>query len=150
MAIQILRILVPLDFSRHADPILEWALHLAQEHRSKIVLLHVYHLPVEFQQLEGAYLPADFWTNVKQEAGQQLERHAEQARDRGIEVEAVVREGYPATVIVDEIENLNIDLVVIGTHGRTGLKHLLLGSIAERVVQHAPCPVLTVKPVPED
>jgi nucleotide-binding universal stress UspA family protein len=62
----------------------------------------------------------------------------------------VVREGYPATVIVDEIENLNIDLVVIGTHGRTGLKHLLLGSIAERVVQHAPCPVLTVKPVPED
>ncbi len=150
MVIQILRILVPLDFSRHADPILEWALHLAQEHRSKIVLLHVYHLPVEFQQLEGAYLPADFWTNVKQEAGQQLERHAEQARARGIEVEAVVREGYPATVIVDEIENLNIDLVVIGTHGRTGLKHLLLGSIAERVVQHAPCPVLTVKPVPED
>ncbi len=150
MVIQVRRILVPLDFSRHADPVLDWALHLAEEHRSAIALLHVYHLPVEFQQLEGAYLPADFWSNVKQEAEQQLERYAERVRARGIEVEAVVREGYPATVIVDEIESLDIDLVVIGTHGRTGLKHLLLGSIAERVVQHAPCPVLSVKSAPEE
>lgn len=149
MTIQVSRILVPLDFSEHADPVLEWALHLAEEHRAAVVLLHVYHLPVEFQQLEGAYLPADFWTNVKEEAEQQLERYAERAKARGTAVETVVREGYPATVIVDEVDNLDADLVVIGTHGRTGLKHLLLGSIAERVVQQAPCPVLTVKPLLE-
>jgi nucleotide-binding universal stress UspA family protein len=57
----------------------------------------------------------------------------------------VVREGYPATVIVDEAASRNADLIVIGTHGLSGLKHLLLGSIAERVVQKAPCPVLAVK-----
>jgi len=57
----------------------------------------------------------------------------------------VVREGYAATAIVDEAIELGADLIVIGTHGLSGLKHMLLGSVAERVVQKAPCPVLTVK-----
>ena len=109
------------------------------------MLFHAYHLPVEFQQLEGAYLPPDFWANVKAEAEETLDRYAEDLRKRGVEVEAVVAEGYAATAIVDEVEKQNADLVVIGTHGLSGLKHLLLGSIAERVVQKAPCPVLTVK-----
>jgi nucleotide-binding universal stress UspA family protein len=145
MSIEIRRILVPVDFSRHAAVVTAWAAQLAHVHGSRVLLLHVYHLPVEFQQLEGAYLPPDFWSNVKSEAEQQLEQHAEEFRRRGIEVEALVREGYPATVIVDEVAELEADLIVIGTHGHTGLKHLLLGSIAERVVQKAPCPVLTVK-----
>jgi nucleotide-binding universal stress UspA family protein len=145
MEIDIRRIMVPLDFSQHVGLILDWATHLAVEHGSQLLLLHVYHLPVEFQQLEGAYLPADFWANVKGEAEQQLARYAEQVRERGVEVEAFVLEGYPATVIIEEAQNLDADLIVIGTHGHTGLKHLLLGSIAERVVQKATCPVLTVK-----
>jgi len=65
MAIQIKRILVPLDFSDHAESILAWASHLAEEHGSSLILMHAYHLPVEFQQMEGAYLPAEFWTQVK-------------------------------------------------------------------------------------
>jgi nucleotide-binding universal stress UspA family protein len=145
MTIQVRQILIPLDFSHHAESILEWGAHLAREHGSRVVLVHAYHLPVEFQQLEGAYLPPDFWTNVKTEAQQTLERHAAALRERGIEVETVVREGYPATVILEEAEERRADLIVIGTRGLSGLKHLLLGSIAERVVQKAPCPVLTVK-----
>jgi nucleotide-binding universal stress UspA family protein len=145
MQIRVQRILVPVDFSENAASVLEWAAHMAAEHRSRITLLHVYHLPVEFQQLEGAYLPPDFWSNVKGEAEQQLGRYAEGLRKQGLEVEALVREGYPATVIVDEAASLGADLIVIGTRGQSGLKHLLLGSIAERVVQKAPCPVLTVK-----
>jgi nucleotide-binding universal stress UspA family protein len=148
MQIDVQRILVPVDFSENARAVLEWAAHLAEEHASRVVLLHVYHLPVEFQQLEGAYLPPDFWSNVKNEAEQQIGRYAADLRGRGIEVEALVREGYPATVIIEEAESQGADLVVIGTHGHTGLKHLLLGSIAERVVQKAPCPVLTVKTTP--
>jgi len=148
--INVQRILVPVDFSEHAEPVLEWAAHLAEEHGSQILLLHVYHLPVEFQQLEGAYLPADFWSNVKSEAEQQLGAYAERLRARNLSAEPLVREGYPATVIIEEATAQEADLVVIGTHGHTGLKHLLLGSIAERVVQKAPCPVLTVKaPEPE-
>jgi nucleotide-binding universal stress UspA family protein len=145
MSIQIRRILIPLDFSHHAEAILEWGTHLAKEHGSQVILVHAYHLPVEFQQLEGAYLPPDFWTNVKTEAQQVLERHAERLRGQGLAVETVVREGYPATVIQEEAEEQHADLIVIGTRGLSGLKHLLLGSVAERVVQKAPCPVLTVK-----
>ncbi len=145
MGIEVRRILAPIDFSENAASVLDWAAHLAKEHGSRILLLHVYHLPVEFQQLEGAYLPPDFWSTVKNEAEQQLGRFAEDLRGRGLEIEALVREGYPATVIVEEAESLEADLVVIGTHGLSGLKHMLLGSIAERVVQKAPCPVLTVK-----
>jgi len=143
--INIRKILVPVDFSEHANPVLEWAAHLAEEHEAGIVLLHAYHLPVEFQQLEGAYLPPDFWANVKVEAEQSLSRYAEGLVARGLTVDCVVREGYPATVIVDEAASLPADMVVIGTHGLSGFRHLLLGSIAERVVQKAPCPVLTVK-----
>ena len=145
MAIDVRRILVPLDFSDAVDPILDWAIHMAEEHGSELVLLHVYHLPVEFQQIEGAYLPADFWANVKQEAEQRLSALAERARGKGVRVEQHVREGYPATIIIEEATELGADLLVIGTHGHTGLKHLLLGSIAERVVQKSPCPVLTVR-----
>jgi len=151
MAILIKRILVPLDFSDQADEILAWASHLAEEHRSSLILMHAYHLPVEFQQMEGAYLPAEFWTQVKTEAQKSLERHAAKLRARGLEVEVEVVEGYPATAIEEAVTRKNVDLVVIGTHGNTGLKHLLLGSVAERVVQKVPCPVLTVKaPEPEE
>src|SRR5262245_51858970 len=143
--IQVRRILVPLDFSRHADFVLEWAAHLAEEHQSRLLLLHAYHLPVEFQQLEGAYLPQDFWASVKAEAEGSLNRYAEPLRQRGLTVETIVREGYPATVIEEQALDQQADLIVIGTRGLSGLKHLLLGSIAERVVQKAPCPVLTVK-----
>ena len=149
MTIDVQRILVPVDFSENTASVIEWAAHLAEEHGSRVILFHAYHLPVEFQQLEGAYLPADFWANVKEEAKGSLERAAESLRQRGLQVEEVVREGYPATVIEDEAVRQKADLIVIGTHGLSGLKHLLLGSIAERVVQKAPCPVLTVKPRPE-
>ena len=145
MSVEIRCILVPLDFSEHAAAVLDWAGHLAEQHSGRIVLFHAYHLPVEFQQLEGAYLPPDFWANVKSEAEASLERYAGELRQRGIEVETVVSEGYAATAIVDEVENQSADLVVLGTHGLSGLKHMLLGSIAERVVQKAPCAVLTVK-----
>jgi nucleotide-binding universal stress UspA family protein len=143
--IRVQRILVPLDFSRHTEAVLEWAAHLAEEHQSRLLLLHAYHLPVEFQQLEGAYLPQDFWASVKAEAEQNLNRYAEPLRQRGLAVELIVREGYPATVIEEEATEQRADLIVIGTRGLSGLKHLLLGSIAERVVQKSPCPVLTVK-----
>ncbi|MEB2345303.1 MAG: universal stress protein [Deltaproteobacteria bacterium] len=145
MTIDIRSILVPIDFSANAATVLDWAAHLAEEHGCPLVLLHAYHLPVDFQQLEGAYLPPDFWAQVKSDAGANLEKHAQGLRTRGLRVETVLREGYPASVIEEEAKERHVDLIVIGTRGHTGLKHLLLGSVAERVVQKAPCAVLTVK-----
>ena len=145
MTIEVRTILVPIDFSANAQAVIEWAAHLAEQHGSRLVLLHVYHLPVDFQQLEGAYLPPDFWTQVKADAMENLERAAAPLRERGLSIETVVREGYPATAIEEEAKARQADLVVIGTRGHTGVKHLLLGSVAERVVQKSPCPVLAVK-----
>jgi nucleotide-binding universal stress UspA family protein len=145
MTIRVRTILVPIDFSANAAAVLEWAAHLAEQHHSQLVLLHAYHLPIDFQQLEGAYLPPDFWTQVRDEASENLEKSAAPLREHGLPVETVVREGYPATAIEDEARERSVDLIVIGTRGHSGLKHLLLGSVAERVVQKAPCPVLTVK-----
>ena len=84
MTIDVRRILVPIDFSENSPAILEWAAHLAEEHGSAMVLLHAYHLPVEFQQLEGAYLPADFWANVKRRRSRGLREHAAALRARGL------------------------------------------------------------------
>jgi nucleotide-binding universal stress UspA family protein len=145
MNIDVRTILVPIDFSPNAEAVIAWAEHLAEQHAAGLVLLHAYHLPVDFQQLEGAYLPPEFWANVKADATRNLEAYAEPLRTKGIPVEVSVREGYPATVIEDEAVARAADLVVIGTRGHGGFKHLLLGSIAERVVQKAPCPVLVVK-----
>jgi nucleotide-binding universal stress UspA family protein len=145
MTVDVRTILVPIDFSPNAEAVLDWAAHLAEEHGSRLVLLHAYHLPVDFQQLEGAYLPPDFWAQVKSDAAQNLDRYATRLRERKLTVETVIREGYPASVIEEEARERHADLIVIGTRGHTGLKHLLLGSVAERVVQKAPCPVLTVK-----
>jgi nucleotide-binding universal stress UspA family protein len=144
MNINIRKILCPIDFSQHAELVVEWAIHLAQEHDSEVLLLHAYHLPVEFQQLEGAYLPADFWDSVKQEAERSLAIYAERARTASVSVREIVREGYPASVIQEEAREENADMIVMGSRGLSGLKHLLLGSIAERVVQKAHCPVLTL------
>jgi len=144
MSIDVRKILCPIDFSRHADLVVEWAIHLAEEHDSQVLLLHAYHLPVEFQQLEGAYLPADFWDSVKQEAERSLAGYAERFRAKDVAVEEIVREGYPANVIQEEAHQQGADMIVMGSRGLSALKHMLLGSIAERVVQKAHCPVLTV------
>ena len=82
---------------------------------------------------------------MKKDTKAQLELLGDGLRARGLTVSEITREGYPATVIEEEVERQQADLIVIGSRGRTGLKHMLLGSIAERVVQKAPCPVLTVK-----
>src|SRR5258705_8598997 len=95
MAIDIERILVPLDFSENTPALLEWAAHLAEEHGSRLILLHAYHLPVEFQQLEGAYLPPDFWASVRSEAEEQLKEHAEPLAAPGLRVGPPGVEVYP-------------------------------------------------------
>ncbi|MGB6995571.1 MAG: universal stress protein, partial [Thermoanaerobaculia bacterium] len=88
------------------------------------------------------------WKGVDIDVRTRLDKFAEPLRRNGIEVNILAIEGYPPEVIVDQAEFLKVDLVAMGTHGRTGLSHVLLGSTAERVVQKAACPVLTVRREP--
>lgn len=138
------RILVPLDFSERAHKALTYAVALAAKTKAKITLLHV---------LEPVYASADpGLTYFPQQTA--MEHKANIQRMRLIAAKfipknhfdkAVVRTGVPYNEIADTAKKLHTDLIVIATHGRTGLGHVLMGSTAERVVRHASCPVLTVR-----
>jgi nucleotide-binding universal stress UspA family protein len=137
------RILVPIDFSEPSQNALDHAKELAMTYGAEIHLLHV----VEEVALPGAYgmEPISF---VVPEIIQSTETALadmvkEEVGYEHVRVESVA--GYPATTILDYIDEHDIDLVAIATHGRTGLDRLLLGSVAEKVVRRAACPVFTVK-----
>jgi nucleotide-binding universal stress UspA family protein len=138
-------ILVPHDFSPHADKALDTAIALAKRFGSKIHLLHAYHLPVTVATPEQVVIPRDFWASVRDAASAKLDAAREKVQGEGIEAEGHLTEMAPAPAIKAAAEKLEVDVIVMGTRGNTGLKHVLLGSVAERTLRAAPCPVLTVK-----
>jgi nucleotide-binding universal stress UspA family protein len=140
-------ILVPTDFSPQAEEAarVARACLCAGGAPAKLVLLHAYHLPIEYTAYGPIPTSVNFMADVGADAQEQLDLAAKELRAEGLEVEAVTREGYAPEIIVDEAAARGVDVIALGTHGRTGLAHLLLGSTAERVVQHAKCPVMTVR-----
>jgi nucleotide-binding universal stress UspA family protein len=140
----ITRILVPTDFSADADTALAYALDIASRFQATVHLLHVVDDPLasgvwstEVSTAEIAGLQATLVRDAEQ-------RLRELVPDQGT-VSTEVRTGHAAAQILEVARERNNDLIVMGTHGRTGLAHLLMGSIAERVVRLAPCPVLTMR-----
>ena len=140
-------ILVPTDFSRDAELATAAANRLFGEdfEGARLVLVHAYHLPFEYTAYGTIPTSVDYTKDVEGSAEERLAETAAALADLGPEIETRAIEGYPPDVIVEAAENSGADLIAMGTHGRTGLAHLFLGSTAERVVQHAKCPVLTVR-----
>lgn len=133
-------ILYPTDFSKCSDAAIPLARSLARDRGAKLILLHV--SPIEVVA-DGAYVaPMD--PRVYQEALEELRGRLE-GPDLKLAIETDQRQGDPATEILAAAESWRADLIVMGTHGRGGLGRLVLGSVAEAVMRHAPCPVLTVK-----
>lgn len=139
-------VLVATDFSEEAAVATSAAVRLLQPQpgRRRIILLHAWQPLVQYE-IVAAGLTAGAVEATEKQAQRILESLAAPLRSTNLEVETVVRQGYPAAVIEREAEAAGADLVALGTHGRSGLKRLMLGSIAERVLHHAPCPVLTVR-----
>ena len=142
------RILVPTDFGAPSDAALDLAKTMAATSGASLHLLHVLEDPfmtsvfaTEFQALPPADLREKWLERARTWLNEQL-TPAEQASFRSTEL---VVPGPPAQTIVDYAKANDIDLIVMGTHGRRGVKHLLMGSVAERVVRAAACPVLTVR-----
>lgn len=138
-------VVVPTDFSDDASCAVDAAIRLLGRGREeRVVLVHAFHLPIEFV----APLPAPMLLEDRAQAHAAAriasEKIAERIRECGLGVEIRVVEGYPPEEIVRAALETGADLVAMGTHGRSGLKRLLLGSTAERVLPAAPCPVLTV------
>ena len=137
-------LLVPTDFSHDAEGAARAALQLFGG-SARITLLHAYHLPVEYTAYGTIPTSIPFHADVAAVAEEKLAEAASALAADGITVETLAKEGYPPDVIADTARELSVDLIAMGTHGRTGLRHLLLGSNAERVIQNAPCPALTVR-----
>jgi universal stress protein A len=143
------RILVPVDFSPCSRLALERAADLAKSLDATIDLLHVWQPPpvVAPEAMIGASTENPGLVQMaKQQAETAMEHFLKAARDSGTKIEAArVEPGDPARTIVDEADRGNYDLIAMGTHGRTGLAHLLLGSVAEKVVRRSSRPVMTVR-----
>jgi universal stress protein A len=140
------RILVPIDFSPCARQALQFAVPFARQFEAKIVLVNVVEplvLP-ENLMLAVPELP-EVGTTLVTAAQQRLDLLAEKELPAQHRLPSLVRVGRPYNEIISVANEEDIDLIIISTHGYTGLKHVLLGSTAERVVRHAPCPVLTVR-----
>jgi nucleotide-binding universal stress UspA family protein len=138
-------ILVPVDFSAHSGEALGYAIDLAKVFGAGIHLLHCYQINMGGVSPYGLVIPEDFDREVRAAAEQKLHEWAEKARAEGIAVEERISPMFPAATLVDTAEEISADLIVMGTRGLTGLRHVLLGSVAERTLREAPCPVLTVK-----
>ena len=133
-------ILHPTDFSDCSDGAFRLACALARDYDARIVVLHVVELPAVVSGDGMLVIPYSIDSEPLREQLQQL-----QSGDPKIPVEHRLVEGYPAEQILRVAAETNCDLILMGTHGRTALNRLLMGSVAEQVVRKAPCPVLTVK-----
>ena len=146
------KILVPVDFSEPSHAALSYAAELAKSFDAIVDVLHVWEvpafLPARGIALEGA-ADQSLMELVKTNSEGALEQFVADATKRGVRIHGARSElGTPSRTIVDLAREGGYDLVVIGTHGRTGLSHALIGSVAERVVRHAHCPVLSVRSAP--
>jgi len=142
-------ILVPTDFSEYADQALNDAIQLAQQLQAHITLLHIIDT-APLGVVEGAtMLPPSYWQELETDIEQIMEESLKRLHDVGLQGETVIVHGVPFQTIVDTAEDKGADVIIMGTHGRTGLPHALIGSVAEKVVRLAPCPVLVTRAATE-
>jgi nucleotide-binding universal stress UspA family protein len=142
------KILLATDFSEYSDEALDCALSLAKSFGSRLIILHVINEPVD---LRGFYVPHISFENLEKE----IEEGAEKMMDKFCRTrlgdfpnyETCIVAGIPYEEIIKKAEDDQAALIVLGTHGRSGIDHLLFGSTAERVVKKAGCPVMTVRHV---
>src|SRR6476620_12397830 len=150
---QIRSILLPTDFSECGNYALSYAASLARTFHASIICINVIEPIVPTVGYSGMAEPlpiADIAEQLEDSAERELPKLAECDECAGLNVEEMVVHGEAAAEIVRVAKDRNVDLIVIASHGRTGLGRILFGSTAEAVVRHASCPVLVVKPSPEE
>jgi len=130
------RILCPVDFSPFSRAALDEAIAIAEGTSAELRILHAYQNPAFVLPMSGYVGPtAEMVTRMRQQLGHELEGLAADARKQGVRVETAVIEGVAYSSIVDYAKEWSADLIVMGTHGRTGIAHALTGSVTERVVR---------------
>ena len=140
------RILTAIDFSENSDYAFDYALTLAKQFNSELTIMHVINEPVD---LRGFYVPHISFEQLEKEiedgAIKMMDKFCQARLDGFSAYKTAIVTGIPYEEIIRKAEETNTSLIVLGTHGRTGLDHLIFGSTAERVVRSAACPVLTIR-----
>ena len=140
-------ILVPTDFSSCSGAALEYAIMTAKRFKADLILIHVIE-PFPYGVLESLVAPDPMGT-LKSETQSLLDQLSKKALNEGLSVETHIVIGIPYREIVKRAKRDEAYMIVMGTRGRTGVERLLIGSVAEKVVRSASCPVLTVQAAPE-
>jgi len=140
-------ILVPIDFSVHSKNALKYAIPMAEKFGAKLHLVYV---------VEPTVYPADLGfgqvvlpgveDELREKGAEELQSLIEKEIAGRVEASSTVRTGNPHHEILSEADEQEVDLIVVATHGHSGVEHMLFGSTADRIVRHARCPVLTVRP----
>ncbi len=143
--ISIKNILCPVDYSVYSEMALNYAIEFAEKYHAKLYLMHV--LDIRVYDINN---PDLYDINIVDEETlaklrERLLRCVTEDTRGKIAVEALIIQGVPFAEIIKASKEYKIDLIVIGTHGRTGISHAIMGSVAEKVVRKAPCPVLTIR-----
>ncbi len=144
--IKLKKVLVPTDFSDSARQALRYGMSFAKEYGAELVLLHVVeNLTVGYASDLFPVPMAEVFQEISGYAKSELAKLGEEARGRGLSVEEQVVQGKPSAEIIRYATEHEVDVIVLGTHGKGMLDQALFGSTTERVVRRAPCPVLTVR-----
>jgi nucleotide-binding universal stress UspA family protein len=141
--LQIKRVLYPTDFSAFCEKGMPFAESIAREFGATLTLAYGHEYPMNSPELMSE-ATASVQASLEESARRMLEEWRAKVKD--VTVEAEMRIGSPYRVVGDLVKEKEIDLVVVPTHGRSGVAHMFLGSVAERIARHAPCPVLTLRP----
>lgn len=142
--------LVPIDFSPYAEQALDYAIALAQKLQAHVTLLHVIQPPLVAGADMGVWPSPAFLDELEAAITRDMEGYLARVTAAGLEGEMAMVHGIPFHEILETAKKRQVDLIIMGTHGRTGLPHVLLGSVAEKVARLAPCPVLIARqPAPE-
>ena len=144
---RIKRILAPVDFSDSAAVAVEYAVDLARMHKAELLLVHIIE-PLNYAAPRFYPEPTALLEEQRKQAAKQLSEFETTIRKRYRKCRSEIHFGVVYEMIVQLAASLGADLIVIATHGRTGLAHVLMGSVAEKVVRSAGCPVLTIRTVP--
>jgi nucleotide-binding universal stress UspA family protein len=139
------KIVVPVDFSDCSREGLRYAIGFAERFGAKLVVLHVISLPyADFSDVYGSYQPSALADEAPKHAAHRMQKFLETVEFNGVKVQTAITRGTPITEICSFAAKKDVGLIITSTHGLSGLKHVSTGSIAEKVVRHASCPVLVV------
>lgn len=139
-------VLVPIDFSDYSKNALRYATEFAKQFNAKMFLVYVVEpmiYPADFSMGQVAIPSMDF--DLRSRAEEELKNLAKNFIDSSLQVETIIKTGKPFVEINETAKEKDADLIIMATHGHTGVEHLLFGSTAEKVVRKAPCPVLTLR-----